>query len=111
MTSSGHRDMSRSESRLDRFREAQNDPGSGFQSALNEIRSGGKRGHWVWYIFPQISRLGLSDTSRKFAIDGQNEAIEFLRDRELRSRLLTITEALAEQIRGGKALSLRAVMG
>jgi uncharacterized protein (DUF1810 family) len=62
-------------------------------------------------VFPQISGLGLSDTSRTFAIEGEDEAMEFLRDRELRSRLLTIAEALVEQITGSKARSLRTVMG
>ena len=96
-------------SRLDRFREAQNSPRAGFESALDELRSGGKSGHWICYVFPQLSGLGTSGPSRTFAIDGEHEAIEFLRDSELRSRLLTIATAVAEQLRTG--ISLRTLMG
>ena len=73
------------------------------------MRTGGKRGHWIWYVFPQISGLGSSGPSKAFAIDGQIEAMEFLRDADLRSRYLTITEAVAEQLRAG--IPLRALMG
>jgi uncharacterized protein (DUF1810 family) len=98
-------------SRLERFREAQNSSYKGFESALEELRTGGKSGHWIWYVFPQISGLGTSGASQTFAIDGEEEAVEFLRDSELRSRLLTIANAVAEQLRSGKAKSLRALMG
>ncbi len=39
----------------------------GFESALQEIRSGGKRGHWIWYVFPrrrQCRRPATSATNR-----------------------------------------------
>ena len=98
-------------SRLQRFKNAQNSSHAGFKSALNELRAGGKRGHWIWYVFPQISGLGTSGPSRTFAIDGEQEAVEFLRDSELRSRLFTITSAIAEQLRAGSATSLTALMG
>jgi uncharacterized protein (DUF1810 family) len=97
-------------SRLDRFRQAQASPQAGFASALAEIRSGRKCGHWIWYVFPQISGLGSSESSRRFAIENEAEAEAFLRDPELRSRLLTIADALAGQLRGDGAPSLRTVM-
>lgn len=31
-----------------------------YSSALNEIRSGEKQSHWMWYIFPQFRGLGHS---------------------------------------------------
>lgn len=98
-------------SRLERFREAQNSSHSGFESALDELRSGGKRGHWIWYVFPQIVGLGTSEAARTFALSGEEEAAEFLRDPELRSRLLTITRVVAEELTTGKAKSLVALMG
>ena len=98
-------------SRLERFKEAQNSTHSGFASALDEVRTGGKRGHWIWYMFPQISGLGTSGPAQTFAIDGEEEAAEFLRDAELRSRLLTIATAVAEQLRTRPGRSLRALMG
>ena len=96
---------------LDRFKDAQDSSWEGFESALDELRTGGKRGHWIWYVFPQIKGLGTSAAAQRFAIDGEEEAVEFLRDSELRSRLLTITNAVAEQLRTGNAKSLRALMG
>jgi uncharacterized protein (DUF1810 family) len=95
--------------RLERFRSAQGAPGSGFDDALAEIRAGGKTGHWIWYVFPQLEGLGSSPTSRSFAIADAAEAADYLRDPELRSRLLTITLAVAEQI--GQGRSLQALMG
>ena len=108
--------------RLERFKTAQNSPHSGFPAALDEIRTGRKSGHWIWYIFPQLAGLGSSGTSHAFAIDDEEEAADYLRDPELRSRLLTMTRAVAEQLRRRPALeessesrqkakSLRALMG
>jgi uncharacterized protein (DUF1810 family) len=95
---------------LERFRSAQNEPGAGFESALDEIRTGRKRGHWIWYVFPQLSGLGSSHQSQLFAITGEGEATAFLHDSELRSRLLTITTALADQLKR-TGISLRALLG
>jgi uncharacterized protein (DUF1810 family) len=97
--------------RLDRFKSAQNSSAAGFETALEEIRTGGKRGHWIWYVFPQLSGLGASGISRAFAIDGQEEAVAFLHDEELRSRLLTIVTAVADQLDKKSAPSLRMLMG
>ena len=52
---------------LDRFLDAQ-DRGGTYQAALAELRSGRKRSHWMWYVFPQVSGLGRSDTARFYAI-------------------------------------------
>lgn len=98
-------------SRLDRFKEAQNSSYAGFDSALDELRSGEKSGHWIWYVFPQINGLGTSGPSQTFAIESEVEAAEFLRDSELRSRLFTIATAVVDQLRRGKAKSLRSLMG
>ena len=34
-----------------------------YDDALREIRSGRKRSHWIWYIFPQLDGLGYSPTN------------------------------------------------
>jgi uncharacterized protein (DUF1810 family) len=101
----------KSDTRLERFRAAQDSADMGFDAALHEIQTGGKRGHWIWYVFPQLSGLGSSEFSQTFAIEGPREAAEFLRDPKLRSRLLTITRAVATQLRTRKAASLRMLMG
>jgi len=104
--------------RLDRFRRAQDDPHAGFEQALEEIQSGRKRGHWIWYVLPQLDGLGMSSMARAYAIDGEAEAAAYLRDRELRGRLLTIMRAVAEQLSAGnpagggqRTLRLSALMG
>lgn len=88
-------------SRLERFKTAQESPGSGFDTALAEIRAGRKRSHWIWYIFPQLAGLGGSARSKTFAIEGEDEAEDYLRDPLLRARLLQITAAAAGQLQDG----------
>ena len=90
---------------LDRYIEAQSQPRAGFASALAEVRAGGKQGHWIWYIFPQLAGLGRSGPSLKYAIADLPEARAFLQHPELRSRLLAITSAVAEQARQGHRLA------
>lgn len=91
-------------SRLQRFTDAQDQPVSGFQSALSEIHAGGKRSHWIWYVFPQLSGMGYSAASRAYGLDGVAEAEDYLRDPILRSRLLMIASAVVEQTRRGTTL-------
>jgi uncharacterized protein (DUF1810 family) len=91
---------------LHRFRVAQESHSDGFASALEEIQSGRKRGHWIWYVFPQLAGLGSSAASREFAIRDIDEATEYLRDEVLRSRYLDITAAVAAQLKGGTALPM-----
>ena len=98
-------------SRLERFRAAQSSHEGGFESALAEIRAGGKKTHWIWYVFPQLAGLGTSVPSRTFAIQDESEAAEFLRDAELRGRLVSITSAVAEQLRTRPTASLTALFG
>src|SRR6476659_2585193 len=49
-----------------------------YEEALSEIRSGRKRSHWMWYIFPQFDGLGGSPTSKKYAVKSVAEARAFL---------------------------------
>jgi uncharacterized protein (DUF1810 family) len=43
-------------------------------TALAELRSGRKRSHWMWFVFPQFAGLGSSATSRHFAIRAPTSA-------------------------------------
>jgi uncharacterized protein (DUF1810 family) len=65
---------------LQRFHEAQASRSAGYDTALAEIRAGGKRSHWIWYIFPQIEGLGRSSTARAYAMQNLGEACAYLRD-------------------------------
>ena len=64
-----------------------------YEQALAEIASGGKRSHWMWYIFPQFAGLGFSVTSRKYAIGSLAEAEAYLRHEVLGPRLVACAEA------------------
>lgn len=75
---------------LDRFVLAQADD---YDQALAEIRAGRKRSHWMWYVFPQIDGLGLSPTSRRYAIRSLAEAGAYLDHPVLGPRLVECTEA------------------
>ena len=76
---------------LDRFLKAQE---RDYATALSEIRSGHKRSHWIWYIFPQVKGLGFSSTSEFYGIDGLDEAKAYLGNAVLKEHLVEISEAL-----------------
>jgi uncharacterized protein (DUF1810 family) len=89
---------------LHRFKEAQDQPGSGFAAALEELQCGRKQGHWIWWVFPQLAGLGTSWNSTYYGIDGRAEAAAYLREPILRDRFLAATRAIAEQVTRGVAL-------
>lgn len=78
-------------SNLNRFLDAQE---KDYAIALAEIRAGRKRSHWMWYIFPQIAGLGMSETSKFYAIKTKAEAESFLAHPVLGKRLVEISNAL-----------------
>ena len=97
--------------RFARFTSAQDSPDAGFESALREIRAGRKTGHWIWYVLPQLSGLGASEMSRRFALQDAAEAADYVRDPLLGPRLLTIVSAIAEQLAARPGLTVAALMG
>ena len=76
---------------LERFVEAQK---HSYSTALSEIKSGRKRSHWMWYIFPQIKGLGYSSTAQYYAIQSREEAEAYLKHPVLGKRLVEISEEL-----------------
>ena len=65
-----------------------------YDTALREIKSGRKRTHWMWYIFPQIAGLGFSQTAQYYAISSLQEAKDYYAHPVLGKRLVEISEAL-----------------
>lgn len=65
-----------------------------YQRALLEIKSGRKRSHWMWYIFPQFDGLAFSSTSKRYAIKSLAEATAYLDHPVLGPRLLECAEAV-----------------
>lgn len=76
---------------LQRFIDAQNE---NYNIALEEIKNGKKRSHWIWYIFPQIDGLGLSSISKYYSIRDIAEAREYVNNELLYNHLIEITTAL-----------------
>lgn len=79
-----------------------------YADALEEIRNGRKRGHWIWYIFPQLKGLGHSYNSNYYGIANIKEAIEYLNHPILGKRLREITEVLLSLPEG---LTAREILG
>ena len=67
-----------------------------YRTALQEIKSGKKRNHWMWFIFPQIAGLGYSETARYYAIKNMDEAKAYMEDFTPGSNLIEISQALLE---------------
>ena len=79
-----------------RFLEAQKAVYGGYKQALDEIRAGQKRGHWIWYIFPQMRGLGFSERSEFYGIADCDEAEDYLLHPTLNDRIHEIANALLE---------------
>ena len=78
---------------LERFVKAQQ---VAYEMALHEIETGKKRGHWIWYIFPQIKGLGHSYRSEFYGISCKEEAQAYVNHPVLNQRLREITQALLD---------------
>ena len=65
-----------------------------YAQALQEVRAGHKRGHWIWYVFPQMRGLGKSEISEFYGINGREEAKAYIEQPVLRERLVEICEAV-----------------
>lgn len=80
---------------LDRFVSAQDRNGT-YAAALGELRAGHKRGHWMWFIFPQVAGLGRSGMAEHFAVSGLAEARGYLEHPLLGPRLLECAGTLVD---------------
>jgi uncharacterized protein (DUF1810 family) len=102
---------------LERFVRAQ-DEGGVYERAVEELRSGRKRSHWMWFVFPQIAGLGRSPMAQRYAISSLAEARAYLahpvlgeRLRECAGVLLALPRTDAEAVFGSvDAMKLRSSM-
>lgn len=85
--------MTNMEYNLQRFLTAQD---FNYSTALEEIRNGEKRSHWIWFIFPQLAVLGQSGNAKYYGISGLDEAKAYLAHPVLAERLRVITNALLQ---------------
>lgn len=79
-----------------RFLEAQNREYAGYKQALEEVRSGRKRTHWIWYIFPQVKGLGYSQMANFYGIKDREEGEDYLLHPTLNDRIHEISSALLQ---------------
>lgn len=73
---------------LQRFVDAQDGV---YTAVIQELRSGTKRSHWMWFIFPQVRGLGSSSMSMRFGITSREEAVCYLQHPILGRRLRECT--------------------
>jgi uncharacterized protein (DUF1810 family) len=81
---------------LNRFVEAQ---ARVYGSVVEELRGGRKRGHWMWFVFPQLSGLGGSPMAARYGISSLEEARAYLRHDLLGPRLHECAR-LVNEVRG-----------
>jgi uncharacterized protein (DUF1810 family) len=79
---------------LERFVTAQRGT---YEGALAELRAGHKRGHWMWFVFPQVAGLGHSSMAQHYAISGLAEARAYLAHPVLGPRLVEAALALLDR--------------
>ncbi len=78
-----------------------------FESALEELKAGQKRSHWMWFVFPQLKGLGHSSTAQFYGLSDLDEATAYLEHPVLAPRL----EVAVAAVNASPAASLRAVFG
>jgi uncharacterized protein (DUF1810 family) len=74
---------------LDRFISAQENI---YDHVVAELKTGKKRSHWMWFIFPQIDGLGKSSTAKFYALKSLEEARAYFNHPILGQRLLECTQ-------------------
>lgn len=84
---------------LQRFVDAQEPV---YDEVLGELRSGRKRSHWIWFVFPQLRGLGRSPTAQRFGISSLDEARAYV-DHDVLGRRLRECARLVAQIEGRSA--------
>jgi uncharacterized protein (DUF1810 family) len=63
-----------------------------YDDVLAELKTGRKRSHWMWFVFPQVRGLGSSPTSMRYAIEDLDEARAYLAHPILGERLRACCE-------------------
>ncbi len=84
---------------LERFVVAQS---AVFDDVRSQLREGRKKSHWMWFVFPQLEGLGVSQTARAVAISGLAEPRAYLAHPVLGPRLRECC-ALVNRVEGRSA--------
>ena len=78
-----------------------------YPQVLAELSASRKRGHWIWFIFPQMKGLGRSAQSEYYGIGSLEEATAYARHSLLGTRLVECTR-LVNQVEG---CTIREILG
>jgi uncharacterized protein (DUF1810 family) len=78
-----------------------------FDQAVEELRTGRKRSHWIWFVFPQLRRLGQSSMARHYGISSLAEASAYIEHPVLGSRL----EAAVAAVQASGAVDTHTLFG
>jgi uncharacterized protein (DUF1810 family) len=89
---------------LERFVSAQ---AAVYPQVLAELSAGRKRGHWIWFIFPQMKGLGRSAQSEYYGIGSLEEAAAYALHPLLGPRLVECTQ-LVNQV---ERRTIREILG
>ena len=89
-----------------------------YERALEEIKAGSKKTHWIWYIFPQMAGIPgtHSRNSLYYGIKDRIEAISYIQHPILHEHLIEITQAVldtnkaAYEIFGDDAIKVKSCM-
>ena len=68
-----------------------------YETALQELRTGKKKSHWMWFILPQLLGLGRSATAQFYGISGLSEAKAYLKHPILGFRIRETVAVLLQQ--------------
>ena len=71
-----------------------------WEAAVREITDGKKRGHWIWFIFPQLRAIGSSTYSEIYGLSGIADAKSYLKHPVLRARLDRCVRTLTDNHSG-----------
>jgi uncharacterized protein (DUF1810 family) len=80
---------------LERFVKAQEKT---YAAALAELRAGEKRGHWIWWVFPQMRGLGTSENLVFYGVADEAEALAYLSHPVLGARYRECVEVVYDHL-------------
>ena len=79
--------------------------GGSFAEALQELEQDRKRGHWMWFIFPQWIGLGKTGVSGRFGVKKVDDAMAFLQHDTLRANYRAVVVATRTHLEHGTHLN------
>ena len=88
---------------LDRFLKAQE---KSYAGALAELQAGAKRGHWIWWILPQMRGQGTTEYSAFYGIADKAEATDYLAHPLLGARYRECVAVIYGHLREGRVAPL-----